>query len=69
MHEGSALPIDPEVGLVGVIPHAGPMMTQADSKTVSIGEGQEKWFCTDTNKCPCPDGSSPKADLTPLVPP
>ena len=44
-------------------------MTQADGKTVSIGEGQEKWFCTDTSKCPCPDGSTAKADLTPLVPP
>jgi von Willebrand factor type D domain len=69
VHEGLALPIDPEVGLIGVIPHQGPMMTQADGKTVSIGEGQEKWFCTDTNKCPCPDGSTPKVDLTPLVPP
>ncbi|MGH2465770.1 MAG: VWD domain-containing protein, partial [Candidatus Limnocylindrales bacterium] len=26
-------------------------------------------FCTDTNKCPCPDGSTPKVDLTPLTPP
>lgn len=69
VHEGLALPLDPEVGLVGVIPHQGPMMTQADGKTVSIGEGQEKWFCTDTNKCPCPEGATPKADLTPLVPP
>ncbi len=69
VHEALGLPIDPEVGLIGVTPHEGPMMTHADGKTISIGDGQEKWFCTDTNKCPCPDGSTPKVDLTPLAPP
>ncbi len=69
VHEGLALPLDPEVGVVGVIPHEGPMLTQADGKTVTIGEGQEKWFCTDKNKCPCPEGTIAKADLTPLAPP
>ncbi len=69
VHEGLAMPIDPEVGVVGVIPHEGPMLTQADGRTISIGEGQEKWFCTDPGHCVCPEGTTPKVDLTPLAPP
>ncbi len=59
----------PGVGIVAVTPNDGPMLTHATAGTVSVGVGQQKWFCTDPGGCACPAGTEPTVDLTPLTPP
>ena len=59
----------PGVGIVAVTPNGGPMLTHATAGTVSVGVGQQKWFCTDPGGCVCPAGTEPTVDLTPLTPP
>ncbi|MEO7125937.1 MAG: VWD domain-containing protein [Nakamurella sp.] len=68
-HEALEVPMDSSVGLVGVVPSGGPMATRADSGTVTIGEGEQQWFCVKSGGCICPPGESAMIDAAPLTPP
>lgn len=69
VHQQYLVPLASTVGLIGVVPDGGPMLTHADVGTVGVAEGSKQWFCTDVSRCVCPAGMEPTVDLVILTPP
>jgi hypothetical protein len=65
------VPFSSDVQVVAVTPNGGPMMTHADSGTITIADHTQQWFCVaaDPKVCTCPDGLDPNVDFTNLTGP
>jgi hypothetical protein len=68
-HMQYLVPFTGDVGVVGALPAGGPMTTHANAGTVTIGEGEEKFFCLLASGCVCPTGTQSEVTLTPLTQP
>ena len=68
-HQQYTVGFSAAVGVVGVVPSGGPMLTHADAGPSTIGEGLQAWYCVQPEGCVCPDGMEPGVHLTALTPP
>lgn len=57
------------VGIISVVPKSGPLLTRANAGPVTVGEGQQAWFCVRSGGCTCPNGTAAPDRLIPLTPP
>ena len=69
VHQQYTVELGQDVGIVGVVPDGGPLLTHANSGAVTVGEGQQEWFCVRSGGCTCPNGTGMGAELPPLTPP
>jgi hypothetical protein len=53
-----AVQMTPEVGLVTVTPHGGPLTTSTAVGTQTVGDGTTRSFCFVPDGCACPQGST-----------
>lgn len=63
-HAASRVPFTGQVVMVELRPSHGDLLTIAQSRTVSLGEGQRTWFCLQPSMCRCPENTEPKFDWT-----
>ncbi len=68
-HQQYTVGFSTPVGVVGVVPSGGPMLTHADAGPSTIGEGLQAWYCVQPGGCVCPDGMESGVPLTALTPP
>ena len=68
-HQQYTVGFSSQVGVVGVVPSGGPMLTHADAGPSTIGEGLQAWYCVQPGGCVCPDGMESGVHLTALTPP